>query len=140
MNSSLKQVPPPEAWDILQTDETAVLLDVRTTMEYEYVGHPTEAINLPWMESPEWTVNKDFVREVQSVLTQKNPGKHIQGLPVLLICRSGKRSEAAGNVLIENGFDNVYNILEGFEGDRDGEKHRNSINGWRFHNLPWEQS
>ena len=59
--------------------------------------------------------------------------------PVVLICRSGKRSQEAGEVLIKDGFPEVYNILEGFEGELDDDHHRSTIGGWRFHDLPWEQ-
>ena len=140
MNSSLKEVTPPEAWLLIQDNENSVLLDVRTSMEFEYVGHPLNAINLPWMEAPEWTVNTEFYQQVKAMLSQKHAKESVEQLPVFLICRSGKRSESAANCLLEGGFTNVYNVIEGFEGDRNQEKHRNTVNGWRFHNLPWEQS
>jgi len=58
---------------------------------------------------------------------------------VLAICRSGKRSHVAAEHLREQGFREGYNVVEGFEGDLDTRRHRSTINGWRFHNLPWEQ-
>ncbi len=140
MSQSIKQVTPPEAWEIIQSDDDAILLDVRTSMEYEYVGHPLNAINLPWMEAPEWEIEGNFANQVKELLSHKESAKAMEDLPLLLICRSGKRSEAAGLEMIRQGFNEVYNVIEGFEGDRDGAKHRNMINGWRFHNLPWEQS
>lgn len=140
MSQTPNQLSPPEAWEIIQSDENAVLLDVRSSMEYEYVGHPANSINLPWMEAPEWKVNTNFAQQVKSILSQKNQANAIEELPILLICRSGKRSDAAAKELLTNGYKRVFNILEGFEGDRDGEKHRNTVNGWRFRNLPWEQS
>ena len=57
-----------------------------------------------------------------------------------MLCRSGARSATAGEMLVNNGYTNVYNVLEGFEGDKDENGHRSTINGWRFHGLPWEQS
>jgi rhodanese-related sulfurtransferase len=57
-----------------------------------------------------------------------------------MLCRSGARSALAAEMLIKEGYTNVYNILDGFEGDKDESGHRNTINGWRFHDLPWEQS
>lgn len=137
---TMKEAHPPEAWEILQTNHDATLLDVRTSMEYEYVGHPLNAVNVPWMESPDWQIEKDFVERVKEVLVHKKGDGDVESLPLLIICRSGKRSEAAAKEMLKQGFTDVYNILEGFEGDRDGEKHRNTINGWRHHNLPWEQS
>ena len=138
---AIKHVTPPEAWEILQTSDEAILLDVRTSMEFEYVGHPMNAINIPWQEAPDWHVKEDFVESVRKVLASRTElNKHIENLPLLTICRSGKRSLAAAEALSKSGFKNVFNIEEGFEGDRDGTMHRSTINGWRFHNLPWEQS
>ena len=65
--------------------------------------------------------------------------EHDTDAPVLLICRSGKRSLEAGKALIDNGFADVYNIAEGFEGELDEAHHRSTTGGWRFHGLPWEQ-
>jgi rhodanese-related sulfurtransferase len=137
----IKHITPPEAWEILQTSPEAVLLDVRTSMEFEYVGHPMNAINIPWQEAPDWTVNLDFVEKVRKTLAARmGPEADIEALPILTICRSGKRSLTAAEILLKSGFRNVYNIEQGFEGDRDGAKHRSTINGWRHQNLPWEQS
>ena len=64
----------------------------------------------------------------------------VKNRPILMLCRSGKRSQLGGELLSSAGFTEVYNIIEGFEGDKDEHGHRNCINGWRFHGLPWEQS
>ena len=99
------------------------------------------AINIPWKEAPAWTINPDFTGMVKKALQSKyGTDKNIEALPLMIICRSGKRSLVAAEELARNGFSEVYNVEQGFEGDRDGAKHRNTINGWRFHNLPWEQS
>jgi len=138
---AIKRVTPPEAWEILQSSADAILLDVRTNIEFEYVGHPMNAINIPWQEAPDWEIKQDFVDLVRKELAARTViDMDVETLPVLTICRSGKRSLAAAEALSNNGFRNVYNIEQGFEGDRDGTKHRSTINGWRFHNLPWEQS
>ena len=60
--------------------------------------------------------------------------------PIMLICRSGNRSEKAGLELIEKGMTNIYHITDGFEGERDDNNQRGTIDGWRFHGLPWEQA
>ena len=138
--SEIKELNPPEAWEIMQQNPDATLFDVRTSMEYEYVGHPQGAVNIPWMEAPAWDIDQDFVAKVKQVLVNKSDSGAIESLPVLLICRSGKRSESAAEALIRQGFVDVTNVLEGFEGDRDSDRHRNTVNGWRFHTLPWEQS
>lgn len=138
---SVTEVSPQTAWEILKEDPGAVLIDVRSTMEYDYVGHPLGAINIPWKDAPEWRINKNFVESVEEMLLSRQEiNTEIKSLPLLLICRSGKRSHDAAEELLRHGFRNVYNVAEGFEGDRDDEKHRSTINGWRLHNLPWEQS
>ena len=139
--TTIQEITPAEAWEILQSNEEATLFDVRTSMEFEYVGHPVNAINVPWKEAPDWSVNNDFVNQVQQALADKNgKSEGIELMPVLTICRSGKRSMAAAEELARHGFTQLYNVEQGFEGDRDGAKHRSTINGWRVANLPWEQS
>ena len=125
-----------EAAGILRQDPNAVLIDVRTTMEFEYVGHPVGALHIPWMEAPEWRVVPEFAERVRAVLGERG---RAEDTTVLTLCRSGKRSRAAAECLAGAGFTHVYNVSDGFEGDRDGQKHRSSINGWRHHGLPWEQ-
>ncbi len=132
---TLRELTPPQAWQMLQANPDAVLLDVRSSMEYQYVGHPPGAVHVPLMEPPAWQADPDFAEQVRERL-----GVTAENRPVLALCRSGKRSEAAARVLLASGFREVYNIVEGFEGDLDEYHHRNSHNGWRFHGLPWEQS
>ena len=139
--SNVKEISPPDAWEILQSNPKATLLDVRTSMEYKYVGHPCDSVNIPWQEAPDWEIDADFVKKVHEMLSARlETDEEVSSSPVITICRSGKRSLAAAQELERNGFKNLYNIDEGFEGDRDGKNHRSKINGWRFHNLPWEQS
>jgi len=126
---------------MLREEPGAVLIDVRSAMEHEYVGHPVGAINIPWRELPDWSVDSNFALKVTQLLESRQEtvaGDKSQ--PLLLICRSGQRSQDAGEELLRQGFTNVYNIIEGFEGRRDEEKHRSTINGWRCRKLPWEQA
>jgi len=137
----VKEISPQAAWEILRAKPGAVLIDVRSSMEFDYVGHPLGAVNIPWKEAPEWHINPDFAGMVREMLMSvQGINTEIESLPLLLICRSGRRSYEAAEELMRHGFRNVYNVAEGFEGDRDGEKHRSTINGWRVRNLPWEQS
>lgn len=136
----IKDISAPEAWALLNENEDAVLLDVRTTMEYEYVGHPLEAVHIPWQEAPDMQVDPEFVDKTRGLLSRTRPGRDPEELVILTLCRSGSRSKAAGEALVESGFRNVMNVVEGFEGDKDENNHRGNINGWRYHNLPWEQS
>jgi len=138
--SGIGVLTPTQAWELLQSEPRSTLVDVRTSMEFEYVGHPPGAAHVPWQESPHWQIDPRFTDKVRAMLRERYGSEvDIEQLPVLTLCRSGMRSHAAAETLAEAGFRKVYNIAEGFEGDRDGEKHRGTINGWRYHNLPWEQ-
>ena len=83
------------------------------------------------MEEPDWDINPNFVEDIQRVQTDN--------CPIVMICRSGNLSEQAGIQLLEAGLTNIYHVSDGFEGDRDENNHRGTLNGWRFHELPWEQ-
>ena len=128
----MKHLTPVAAHAFLQQRPDALLVDCRTEMEFFYVGHPVGAVHIAWHEPPEWEANPNFAAEVQEEAKDKTR-------PVLLICRSGKRTLDAGAALEANGFTEVINVLEGFEGDLDENFHRNTQNGWRVAGLPWEQ-
>ncbi len=133
----IEQVTPVEAWKRLQEEPEAVLVDVRCRLEYEFVGHPEGAVLVPWKEPPTWQPLPDFPGRVRGSLPPSDTPPEER--PLLLICRSGHRSQEAAEALAEAGFRNLANVLEGFEGDRDAEGHRGTLGGWRFHGLPWEQ-
>jgi rhodanese-related sulfurtransferase len=138
--SKVNGLTPQQAYDLMREDPRAVLIDVRSEMEFLFVGHPVDAIHIPWIDEPDWDVNPEFVKNVRQVML--GGLSHIseqKSAPVLLICRSGKRSLEAGEKLVEAGFTEVYNVLEGFEGELDDDHHRSSMGGWRFHGLPWAQ-
>lgn len=139
----LRSIGPKEAYQLMQENPKAVLIDIRSEMEYLFVGHPKGAIHVAWIDEPDWKVNPRFAAEVRKVLlggiVYKPDDSNIESVPVLLICRSGRRSLEAGKLLIKEDFTNVYNVSEGFEGALDAGHHRSSVGGWRFHELPWEQ-
>ncbi|TDY00509.1 rhodanese-like domain-containing protein [Thiohalophilus thiocyanatoxydans] len=139
--SSVDELTPQQAYQLLLDEPKAVLVDVRSHMEFLFIGHPVGAINIPWIDEPDWEVNPNFVRELRQLLlgglAHDDTGG--QRVPVVLICRSGKRSLEAGKLLLQEGFDRVYNVREGFEGELDEHHHRSSQGGWRFAGLPWEQ-
>ena len=140
MASEVQSVTPPEALKLVHKDQRVVLIDVRSSMEFLFVGHPRGSVHVPWIDEPDWIVNPNFVTEVRKVmLGGVGMGDHDSDAPVVLICRSGKRSLEAGKLLIEKGFTEVYNVSEGFEGELDDSHHRSTQGGWRFHGLPWEQ-
>jgi rhodanese-related sulfurtransferase len=137
----LKKINPQEAHKILQQENGALLIDVRSSIEYSFVGHPLNAINIPIKEPPNWNVQLRFIEQVRESLVADVVDNNQSGdVPLLVLCRSGQRSALAGEILIEGGFTNVFNVLNGFEGDKNKNGHRNTINGWRFQGLPWEQS
>ena len=142
MSDSLdpKALSPKQAWQLLQDDSRAVLVDIRSTMEFLFVGHPKGAVHVAWIDEPDWDVNPDFVTEIRKLMLGGVVCSEEDGCaPVILICRSGKRSHEAGRALLEAGVRNVMHVDEGFEGDLDEDHHRGTQNGWRFHDLPWEQ-
>ncbi len=138
--TKVRSLTPKQAQQLLHDNPRALFVDVRSHMEYLFIGHPVGAINIPWIDEPDWKINPNFVREVRQLLL--GGASHLGDLnsvPVVLICRSGKRSLEAGDVLVHDGLTEVYNVVEGFEGDLDDHHHRSTLGGWRFHGLPWEQ-
>ncbi len=138
--SEVKTLTPKEAYALMQENPDAVLIDVRSSMEFLFVGHPVGAINIPWIDEPDWKIDPHFTTHVRQVLLGGVSCDEEHGCtPVLLLCRSGKRSLEAGQKLVEDGIPEVYNIEHGFEGPLNEHHHRSSIAGWRFDGLPWEQ-
>ncbi|CAN5621194.1 rhodanese-like domain-containing protein [soil metagenome] len=121
-------VPPALAWQWVQSGD-AVLVDVRTDAEREWVGAVPGAVALAWKQWPGMAMNAAFDESLQAAAAGKK---------VVLLCRSGVRSIAAAKRATELGVQ-AYNILEGFEGDPDAQGHRGLKGGWRFRGLPWRQ-
>lgn len=129
---------PLEAYQMLiQDPEQTFLIDCRSMAEYELVGHPPMAYNIPYKS---WTpeglkINHDFVKDVSEKFKKTDR--------LLIICRSGKRSRNACSQLVGAGFKNVFNVSDGFEGDmvRDSSSphygHRRYVNGWQHDGLPY---
>lgn len=123
---------PTEAHAYLDKNPDAVFLDVRSEIEYMFVGHPLGSVHVPWIDGPDWELNPHFVAQVRKVAHAERP--------VVLICRSGIRSLEAGKALEAAGWTTVFNVSHGFEGELDDSHHRNSVNGWRQAGLPWAQT
>jgi rhodanese-related sulfurtransferase len=104
-------------------------------MEIEslYVGRPPGVVNVPWYEYPD--LQADPERFARLVLAEAEDRQR----PVLLICRSGKRTLEAARALEAAGFTDVAHVVHGFEGELDDHFHRSTVSGWRFEGLPWEQ-
>jgi rhodanese-related sulfurtransferase len=124
-------VPPQLAWQLFSSGE-ALLVDVRSGEERKFVGHVPDSLHVAWATGTALTRNPRFVRELEAKVGGKES-------VVLLLCRSGKRSALAAEAAAKAGFTQVYNVLEGFEGEIDAQQHRGVVDGWRFRGLPWEQ-
>jgi len=122
-------VTPIEAWRLVTTSK-AKLVDVRTPAEYKFVGAVPGSVNVEWRGA-------DILPTAIFVSGLKNVARFTE--PVLLLCRSGVRSHSAARAAAAAGFSHVYNVLEGFEGQRSHEGRRGAIDGWRKHGLPWSQ-
>ncbi len=109
----------------------AILVDIRTTEERKFVGHVPGTLHVAWATGTAMTRNPRFVRELEA--------KTGKDATLLLLCRSGKRSVLAAEAAARAGFGNVFNVLEGFEGDLDDNRHRGHLGGWRSYHLPWVQ-
>ncbi len=130
----MQHLTPTESWQYVTDNPRAKLLDIRMEVEYLYVGAPPGAVHVPWYEYPELKSNAAaFAQAVAAELPDKTT-------PLLLLCRSARRTIPAGAALEAIGYTTVINILHGFEGDLDARGHRSTVNGWRFDGLPWVQS
>jgi rhodanese-related sulfurtransferase len=123
---------PQEASALWRGSSGAKLIDVRTRAELDYVGRIPGAVEIELLAYPGNRPNPDFVAELERQVDKQ--------APVLFICRSGGRSHNAALLARQAGYADSYNVLEGFEGDRDASGHRNTIGGWRHAGLPWIQS
>jgi rhodanese-related sulfurtransferase len=140
MNQQPAHISPQAALQLMEEDPRTLLIDIRSSMEFLFVGHPVGAIHIPWIDEPDWVENPNFVADVRKLLLGGAVCEQEQGCPaIILICRSGKRSLEAGRTLLEAGLKRVMHIDEGFEGELNEHHQRSSVGGWRFHGLPWEQ-
>jgi rhodanese-related sulfurtransferase len=121
---------PVDAWALVQSGHLA-LVDVRSAEERKFVGHIPDSLHVPWATGTALTRNPRFVRELEAKVGKQRP--------VVLLCRSGKRSALAAEAATKAGFAAVFNVSEGFEGDLDAHGHRGTLGGWRLNGLPWIQ-
>ena len=123
---------PQEAHEILRQAPNAKLVDVRTRAELDWVGRVPGAVEIELQTYPGGRPNESFVKELEQQVDKESL--------VMFICRSGGRSHNAAMMAMQAGYTECFNVLEGFEGDKDAEGHRNSKGGWRKTGLPWTQS
>jgi rhodanese-related sulfurtransferase len=123
---------PTEAHELLQHAPGARLVDVRTRAELDWVGRIPGAVEVEWLGYPGSQLNPHFAQQLKQQVDPESL--------TMFICRSGARSHAAAIAATRLGYTESYNVLEGFEGDKDSEGRRNRLGGWRHAELPWSQS
>lgn len=121
---------PSEAHELMKAG--VKLVDVRTKPEVQYVGRIPGSVEIEWQTWPGGKPNPGFIGELEAAVGKDEPA--------MFICRSGARSNGAAEAAQRAGWKETYNVLEGFEGDKDPENHRGTINGWRKAGLPWKQT
>ena len=132
-------VAPQTAWKILNEHKYAILIDVRTRPEWNYVGLPDlealarKPVLLEWQTFPSMQLNPEFVTALSGACTDKDA-------PLLFLCRSGARSAAAAKAMTAAGYSSCLNVSDGFEGPLNAEAKRGSAGGWKAAGLPWRQT
>ena len=122
------QLTPDETWALQQNHPSAKLIDVRSSEELSLIGRVPGALAISWKLYPDWKRNPDFVAQVKAKAQPTDL--------VLLLCRSGVRSREAAELLASEGFEYCFNVLEGFEGDKNAASQR-IVAGWKALGLPW---
>jgi rhodanese-related sulfurtransferase len=123
---------PQEAQEVLSESPSAKLVDVRTRAELDWVGRVPGAVEVELLTYPGNRQNPQFLKQLEEQVPKD--------APVLFLCRSGGRSHNAAMMASQAGYAECYNVLEGFEGDKDAAGHRSTKGGWRHAGLPWTQS
>lgn len=127
-------VSPAEAFELLQLEPTARLVDVRTRAELDWVGRPLvgdgQYVHIEWTRYPGGVPNPEFTAQLRETVASPDT-------PVLFLCRSAVRSKLAAVAAAQAGYAKAFDLLEGFEGDKDGNGHRKTVSGWCFRGLPW---
>lgn len=134
----VENVHPKQVWQALLDDSDTRLVDVRTDAEWTYVGIPDltasgkQPVLIPWQIFPAMTVNGDFVGQMaEAGLTPAHK--------IYFICRSGVRSLAAAAAAQAAGYEDAFNVADGFEGPPDADAHRGRVAGWKADGLAWRQ-
>ncbi|WP_028216848.1 rhodanese-like domain-containing protein [Paraburkholderia oxyphila] len=126
-------ISPAEAFELLQLDARVKLVDVRTRAELDWVGRPVvgdgQYAHVEWTRYPGGVPNAEFIAQLKNVADPE--------APVLFLCRSAARSKLAAIEAAKAGYKQAYDLLEGFEGDKNSEGHRKTVTGWCFRGLPW---
>ena len=136
--NDVTQISATKAWRVLNDEPGAMLIDVRTRPEWTLVGVPDLSslgrgpVFIEWQSFPTMDQNSEFGAELKAAGAEPDT-------PLLFLCRSGNRSEAAALMMAAGGHARCYNIAAGFEGELDPSGHRGTVNGWKVAGLPWIQ-
>lgn len=139
---SVDDVPVAETWARLETDNTAVLIDVRTKAEWTFVGVPDlsalgrQVVTLEWQTFPDSRVDPGFADRLAGQLEAAGLGKDTE---LFFLCRTGGRSRSAAEVMTAAGYGRCHNVADGFEGPLDASRQRGKVAGWKAAGLPWAQ-
>jgi rhodanese-related sulfurtransferase len=141
-SAGIVEVTVDDAWARLTSDQTSVLIDVRTKSEWAFVGVPQLAsigkqpLLIEWSNFPDNRVQADFAERLTEMLSQAGVGRDAE---LLFLCRSGGRSLMAARTMADAGFTRCRNVMAGFEGNLDADRHRGLVDGWKARGLPWVQ-
>ena len=120
---------PTEAWALFSRGEL-VLVDTRTRAERDLIGYVPGSLHIEWYDYPDKKMNAQFLDQLRA---QVEPDR-----TVAFLCRSGVRSKLAATLAAQNGYAFAFDVLKGFEGDKNAQGQR-VVNGWRVDGLPWRQ-
>ena len=136
--AGVPEISPEDSWEAIRTDPAAILVDVRTDAEWNFVGVPDlaeagkQVVLIPWQIYPTMQVNQSFLEHLAKAgATPQHK--------LYFICRSGARSMSAAQAAAGAGFGACFNVADGFEGPPDSEGHRGQLGGWKAAGLPWKQ-
>lgn len=138
---------PSDAQQAMQTRNNVVFIDVRDPREFQFVGFPKKiSANIPFLMTDDalaydggrdqykMVPNENFISEVERFLSESDLDKSVN---IIVQCRSGGRSAKAANALTANGYQHVWQQVEGMEGDKDKSTGHRTVNGWKNAGLPW---
>ncbi|MDF0604448.1 rhodanese-like domain-containing protein [Neisseriaceae bacterium TC5R-5] len=123
---------PQEAHQLKQLMPAAILLDVRSAAEWQFVGTIPYALRLEWRSFPGMVASTTFLSQLSQVVDKQ--------ACLMVLCRTGARSDEVARLACTAGYAQVFNVLNGFEGERDSHGRRGQLNGWKAAQLPWEQT
>lgn len=141
--SPVEQVSVTDVWSKLESDPASVLIDVRTTAEWAFVGVPDltgigkSPVFVEWQTFPGGQPNPAFGEQLSAALDERKTAKDDE---LFFLCRSGARSHSAARLMAGQGYQKCRNVTEGFEGPLDPDRHRGRTSGWKFAGLPWVQA